>query len=317
MDDGTGTPARYIECFQFFLAPYPLTGTVADGNPDLAPDVTTNSWTCPTTEGCTAGDEILGAVQAQQAAGIMTVVAAGNAGPSCSSVFEPPAIYGEAYTVGALNTGTDNIAAFSSRGPVTLDGSNRRKPDITAPGNSVRSSVPISGYTYMAGTSMATPHVAGAAALLWSAVPGLRGQIALTEQILNESAAHLDSSDCGSGGWPNNTYGYGRLDVKAAYDLAQTLDGTLFGRVTDAAHLTPISGAKVTLSRGIPLYSTTTTGQGLFDLSAFTSTYTLQVSASGYLPKVIPDVTVDAGLTRTVPITLTPALLYLLPFVGR
>ena len=47
MDQGVGTPARYIECFQFFLAPYPITGTVADGNPDLAPDVTTNSWTCP------------------------------------------------------------------------------------------------------------------------------------------------------------------------------------------------------------------------------------------------------------------------------
>ena len=49
----------------------------------------------------------------------------------------PPAIYAASYTVGALNTGTDNIASFSSRGPVTVDGSNRIKPDISAPGTGI------------------------------------------------------------------------------------------------------------------------------------------------------------------------------------
>ena len=127
-----GTPARYIECMEWFLAPYPIGG--GQGDPTKAPDVTINSWLCPPSEGCSP-DTLQAAVEAQAAAGIMMVVCAQNYGPSCSTVQDPPGIYEAAYTVGALNTGTDNIAPFSSRGPVTIDGSNRIKPDITAPGN--------------------------------------------------------------------------------------------------------------------------------------------------------------------------------------
>ena len=215
MDNGWGTPATYLECFEFFLAPYPVNGTPAQGDPSLAPDVTNNSWSCPDYEGC-AANTLLAAVQAQRAAGILTVAAATNDGPSCSSIAEPIALYDEVYTVGALNTGTDSIASFSSRGPVLSDGSGRRKPDIAAPGTSVRSSLPGGGYGWMSGTSMATPHVAGAVALLWSAHPAYKNQITLTEQLLNASAVHIDSTACGSSDWPNNTYGYGRLDVLAA-----------------------------------------------------------------------------------------------------
>ncbi len=109
----------------------------------------------------------------------MMVVAAGNAGPSCSTSVDPPSFYAASYTVGALNTGTDTIAIFSSRGPVTIDGSNRIKPDITAPGTNTRSASNSSdtAYTFASGTSMATPHIAGAMALLWSAHPELQNQI--------------------------------------------------------------------------------------------------------------------------------------------
>jgi serine protease AprX len=319
MDQGNGTPARYIECFQFFLAPYPITGTVSDGNPDLAPDVTTNSWTCPISEGCTTGNELLAAIQAQQAAGIMTVVAAGNYGPSCSTVREAPSIYGEAYTVGALNTGSDTIASFSSRGPVTIDGSNRRKPDITAPGTNVRSSIPINIYSnQFSGTSMATPHVAGAAALLWSAVPGLRGQITLTEQILNDSAVHLASTDCGSSGWPNNTFGYGRLDVKAALDHATALfGGVISGTISRANQGTPVAGAAVSVSHGQLVYATTSGLTGDYGLSVLTGTYTLTASAFGYLPRTLGNISVLSGITTTVPITLTPAVLNFLPLIAH
>jgi hypothetical protein len=75
---------------------------------------------------------------------------------------------------------------------------------------------------------MATPHVAGAIALLWSAQPGLRHDVAMTETILNESAVHLSSALCSSAGLPNNTFGFGRLDVKAA------IDGALM-KITDVA----------------------------------------------------------------------------------
>jgi serine protease AprX len=212
---GNGTPATYIECFEFFLAPYPVGGTPAQGDPGKAPDVTNNSWSCPPSEGCNV-QSLLAATQAQRAAGILTVVSATNSGSSCSTISDPPAIYAEVYTVGALNTGTDTAADFSSRGPVLSDGSGRRKPDIAAPGTSTRSSTRDGGYGYFSGTSMAAPHVAGAVALVWSAHPAYRREITFTEDLLNDAAVHLISTECGSNGWPNNTFGYGRLDVAAA-----------------------------------------------------------------------------------------------------
>lgn len=221
MDQGNGTPARYSECFEFFLAPYPVGGTPAQGNPSLAPDVTTNSWSCPASEGCSAATLQMG-VEAQRSAGIQMVVAAQNSGPSCSTVLDPPGIYEAAYSVGALNTGTDTIASFSSRGPVTADGSNRLKPDISAPGTSTRSSYGSGDTVYasLSGTSMATPHVAGGVALLLSARPILRHDVTMTRTVLSNSAFHLNSAVCDVAGttFPNNTFGWGRLDVKAAYD---------------------------------------------------------------------------------------------------
>ena len=220
MDQGNGTPARYSECFEFFLAPYPVGGTPAQGDPSLAPDVTTNSWSCPASEGCSPASLQMG-VEAQRAAGIQMVVAAQNGGPSCSTVVDPPGIYEAAYSVGALTTSTDNIASFSSRGPVTADGSNRMKPDISAPGTSTRSSYGSGDTVYasLSGTSMATPHVAGGVALLLSARPVLRHDVTMTRNVLNNSAFHINSALCSSSGtYPNNVFGWGRLDVKAAYD---------------------------------------------------------------------------------------------------
>src|SRR5881394_3253810 len=202
MDQGNGTPARYIECMEFFLAPYPLNCTPAEGDPSLAPDITTNSWGCPASEGCVVGDELQAAVEAQEAAGIQMVVAAGNSGSGCSTVSDPPSFYAASYTVGALNTGTDTIAGFSSRGPVTRDGSNRTKPDITAPGTGTRScsNTADNAYTTASGTSMATPHVAGAMALLWSAIPSLQHQIEASRDALDNSAVEIDSAACLPGG---------------------------------------------------------------------------------------------------------------------
>ncbi len=218
MDNGWGKPSTYIECFEFFLAPYPVGGTFLQGDPERAPHVINNSWYCPPEEGCDwwTLQAVVGVVRA---AGILVVASAGNDGPACSTVRNPPAVYEAAFTVGATDA-YDHIANFSSRGPVTVDGSNRRKPDIAAPGVSVRSSIPGGGYTLMSGTSMAGPHVAGAAALLWSAAPSLIGDVGETERALERSARpRISPQNCGeeeAEEVPNNVYGWGIVDALAA-----------------------------------------------------------------------------------------------------
>jgi subtilisin family serine protease len=222
MNQGAGTPATYIECMEFFLAPYPIGGTTSQGDPSKAPYVTNNSWGCPTSEGCTTPNILLTAVTNQRAAGILMEVSAGNSGSACSTVVDPPSFYDPSFTTGALNTGADTVASFSSRGPVTIDGSNRIKPDIMAPGTSTRSSYNTSDTTYssLSGTSMAGPHVVGGVALLLSAFPSLIGNPDAIESRITSSAKAitLTSTTCGSaaGAVPNNVYGYGRLDVGCA-----------------------------------------------------------------------------------------------------
>jgi subtilisin family serine protease len=244
MDQGNGTPARYIECMEFFLAPYPIGG--GQGDPTKAPDVTINSWSCPTSEGCSA-DTLQAAVEAQAAAGIMMVAAAQNAGPSCSTVTDPPGIYAAAYSIGALTTGTDTIASFSSRGPVTADGSNRIKPDITAPGTNTRScsNSGDNAYTFASGTSMATPHISGAMALLWSAIPGLQNQIDASRTAMNNAAHFITSTQCGTAGPPNNVYGWGRVDIFAAVSGGSPTP-TPTATATATATATPTATASAT-----------------------------------------------------------------------
>lgn len=221
MDNGLGKPSTYLECFQFFLAPWAYGADPATaGDPAKAPDVINNSWGCPTDEGCN-GTEFLGVINALNAAGIMTVAAAGNDGSSCSTIKDAPAHHTEeVLTVGAHDHRSGNIASFSSRGPSKFDG--LASPDITAPGVSVRSSIPGGGYSgsMWSGTSMASPHVAGAVALLWAAKPALRGNINATVQLFKDTAtAKTTSQTCGGINGqtiPNNTYGYGHLNVFTA-----------------------------------------------------------------------------------------------------
>jgi subtilisin family serine protease len=227
MERGNGRPSTYIECFQFFLAPTDAAGLNPD--PGLAPDIVTNSWGCPvgpppSGEDC-ALDSFDATLEAMHAAGILVVVAAGNGSPSCGSINSPPAISPRAFTVGST-TNADVLSSFSLIGPVTVDGSNRLKPDVVAPGSGVRSAQPGGGYVNLSGTSMATPNVAGVAALVMSANPALRGDPDAVAAILRESALPLNPAglNCGSfvaTAYPNHIYGYGRVDALNAVQRAE------------------------------------------------------------------------------------------------
>ena len=221
MDEGNGTPATYSECFQWFLAPTDLNGE----NPDVskAPHVINNSWGCPAVEGCTDPEVMRTLVENVRAAGIVVVASAGNSGSGCATINTPSAIYDASFTVGATGM-TDAIASLSSRGPVTIDGSNRLKPDIVAPGLSIRSTIPNGNYGNKSGTSMAGPHVAGLVALILSAAPELEGDVDRIEEIIRNTALPLTSTqDCGAfpgDQVPNPVYGWGRIRADVAVEEA-------------------------------------------------------------------------------------------------
>lgn len=240
MERGWGTPSTYLECFEWFMAPTDINGENPD--PGKAPDVINNSWGCPPIEGCDPTNWMFmeTAINNLKASGIFVVVSAGNSGiRNCGSINTAPAFFERSFSTGATrqfidtisNSVTDIIAGFSSRGPVTIDGSNRLKPDITAPGQWVLSSIRGDRYGYSSGTSMAGPHVAGVVALMLSANPELRGNTALIEEILITTAdPKTDIDTCRNISEfvvPNSTYGHGRINALAAVNRAIELKTSL------------------------------------------------------------------------------------------
>ncbi len=223
MERGYGSPATYIECFEWFMAPTDSNNENPD--PDKAPHVINNSWSCPEMEGCVPDNWSMmeTAVNNLRSSGVVVVVSAGNSGnQGCGSVSAPAAMFENSFTIGSTRS-NDTLSGFSSRGPVVVDGSMRMKPDVVAPGSSVRSSIRDGGYASFSGTSMAGPHVAGLVALLISADPMLAGNVDAIEDIIEQTAVPKTSDeDCGGDNAfniPNNKYGHGRVDALAAVNF--------------------------------------------------------------------------------------------------
>ncbi len=236
MDAGVGSPATYLECFQFFLAPTPRGGDpFTQGLAEKSPDIINNSWECGADEGC-EGSELGAALTAMKAAGILVVAASGNHGldPSadglsnpCGTILNPPAIFSDrVFVVGAYDHRTGMIAGFSSRGPAKRTG--LPGPSVTAPGVGIRSSVPGSDYEdfMWSGTSMASPHTSGLAALVMSAKQELIGNVDGVIRLIEKTARPTlgpDTEVCGGANpndLPNNTFGYGIIRAFEAVKAA-------------------------------------------------------------------------------------------------
>jgi subtilisin family serine protease len=197
-----------LACAQWILAPTNLAGQ--NPNPALRPHVVNNSW------GGGGGDPWYQAsVNAWVASGIFPQFSNGNSGPGCNTSGSP-GDYVNSYSAGAFSI-SNAIASFSSRGPSAFGGG-EIKPNISAPGVSVRSSVsiPPNGYASFSGTSMASPHVAGTVALIWSKSPATVRQIAATRALLDSTARNISNLQCGGTAADNNVWGEGKLSAIGA-----------------------------------------------------------------------------------------------------
>jgi subtilisin family serine protease len=200
-----------LACAQFVLCPTDSSGN--NRNCSKAPRVVSNSW-----GGGRGLTYFQSAINAWSAAGIIPVFANGNSGPDCSTDVSP----GDAANVIAVGASDSNdaLGSFSSRGP----GANGLvKPDLTAPGVSIRSAWNTDDVTYKtySGTSMAAPQVAGAIALLLSAKPTLGfndvkaalGNTAVKTGLAPSGGVCGGTSDSQ---FPNNQFGFGRVNVYSA-----------------------------------------------------------------------------------------------------
>ncbi|MGW3244570.1 S8 family peptidase [Streptomyces sp. NPDC001070] len=244
------------------------------------------------TDGTDTMSQALNALTAST--GTLFVVAAGNAGPGPSTVGSPGAA-DAALTVGAVDR-DDSIASFSSRGPRW--GDKAVKPDVTAPGVGIvaaRASGTTMGdpidanYTSASGTSMATPHVAGAAALLAQEHPDWSAQ-QLKDALI--STSHTVS------GTQVTEQGGGRIDLAAAIGPV-----TATGSVTLAPLQAGGSGGQTATVR----YTNTGDREVKLSLAAALATSSGRALTDGVVTLGSDTVTVAPGATAEVPLSTDAA----------
>jgi subtilisin family serine protease len=291
---GSCPDAALIGAGQFLLSPTDLTG--ANPRPDLRPNIVNNSWGLA--NGSAVTPMYKATVAAWRASGIFPAFSNGNSGPGCDSSGSP-GDFVETYSSGAFDI-NGAIAPFSSRGP----GENGTiKPNLSAPGVNVRSSIP-GGFAAFNGTSMASPHTAGAVALMWSAAPSLIGNLNETATLLNTTAT--DTSDLTCGGTPtnNNVWGEGKLNALLAVEQSPRGPvGTLTGTITDSANGNPIVGASVRVA-GAVNRDLTTDQAGQYRSVLPVGNYTISATTFGY-GTANGTGTVTEGQTTTVNLALT------------
>jgi subtilisin family serine protease len=302
VDRGGGIPrtiADILLSFQWAADPDSNPGT-----PDN-PDAIGNSWGIPDGIGYPDCDETFWQViDNVEAVGSVVIFSAGNEG---SSGLRSPADRAETlynvFSVGAVNGNDPNmpIASFSARGPTECarDEPLNIKPEVVAPGVSVRSSVPGNGYDYYSGTSMSSPHVTGSVAVIRQVNPDL--DVETIKDILI-ATSHEVPADGQEG--EDNTYGNGIIDLYEACLTAQTGYGFLQGTVADSANV-GIDGARIQIIDS-PRF-TLADENGFYSIGLRgDTTYTVEASAYGYLPEEA-EAFVAPEETTTVDFILPPA----------
>ncbi len=216
-----GSDEDLIRAGEWILAPKDNNGTP---HAEKAPKVVNNSWG----GGPGVDDWFRTVVRNWRAAGIFPEFSAGNttqSNPGGPGSVANPANYPESFSTGATDI-NDKLASFSLRGPSPYG--NILKPEISAPGVNIRSSVPGSGYEGgWNGTSMAGPHTCGLVALLLQANSSLTVP-QLEEIIKNTATPRTDSQYPES---PNNGYGYGIINAFNAVSSVISGLGEVKGQV--------------------------------------------------------------------------------------
>lgn len=214
---GSGAASVMLRAGEWMLAP--------GGDATKAPHVINNSWG----SGGGIDDWYRDIVRAWRTAGIIPVYAAGNQGlgepvPGPGSI-ENPSNYPESFAVGAVNI-ENKLAPFSKLGPSPYD-SRIFKPEMSAPGVAIRSSVIGGGYAAMDGTSMAAPHVAGVAALMLSA----NGNLSVDDVLDGIEKTATPLTDARYPNSPNMGYGHGLVNAFEAVNYVASGLGQIGGTV--------------------------------------------------------------------------------------
>ena len=292
---GGGSTAKILAALEWVVSPYDGTGKPAG----RAADVINMSLGSGGFE-----HQLARAIQNVRDAGIFPAIAIGNKAGTTSA----PGNYYNSVAVGMTNA--DDVVDGDSSGGVLTWGASLRsqhdwidwpdsyvKPDISAPGVQVYSAMPGGTHGNATGTSMATPHVAGAVALIRSAQAGLT--VTEIEEALERTAWRPEGASAG----PDIKYGHGRIDVHAAITALLGESGVK-GRILNATTGRPVAGA--TVSYGERGETWTTDAAGRFTARLVPGTYTLSVERFGYTAAHTAAIAVTADSFATTELRLAP-----------